>query len=390
MKRGVNLYFSILILLASNVNAVEMQGNLNMEQRHYISEGEQQEKQYEATLSFEPELYYSRDNIEINIKPYARANSIDENKSDFYFKEFNFIYTLNAHEFKVGIDQVFWGVAESQHIIDVINQTDTLASVDFEQKIGQPMLQYTYYTNESSLQFFLLTNFEEPPYASNEGRLRPALVVDPSLAHFESGKGKNRRDFAVRYSDRLTSIDYSLHYFNGIQRNPVLQYSAAHNALAPFYPNMEQVGLESQLVYENWLFKFEGYHRHSTDNYTALTAGFEYSFVGIFDSLWDLNLIGEYQYDSRQNASLAQGQNDLFLGARITLNDMNGTTALIGVARDLDDSGTRSGRLELSSRFNDSWRWRIEGWMFQAGSQQEITFFAAKDDFLQFTVEYYF
>ncbi|CAH9052479.1 hypothetical protein PSECIP111854_00978 [Pseudoalteromonas sp. CIP111854] len=392
MKCIVNSSYPLLalILIASPVWTFEIQGNLNLEQRHYVSAKEQQSEQYEATLSFAPELYYNHNDIEVNIKPNARINSMDDEKSGFYFKELNLAYTSNAHEFKVGINQVFWGVTESQHIIDIINQTDTLASVDFEQKMGQPMLQYTYYSEDSSLQVFLLPHFQKPKYASKKGRLRPILVVDPSLVQFESSKGKNRQDFALKYSSRLAGIDYSLHYFNGIQRTPILQYSAAHNALAPLHPNMEQVGIESQLVYENWLFKLEGYHRHSTHNYSAVTAGFEYTLIGVFDSFWDINLISEYQYDSRQDPSLAQGQNDLFLGARLTLNDLDGTTALVGLVQDLDDKDTVSGRLEISSRINDSWRWRVEGWLFQADSVDEITFFARKDDFLQFSIEYYF
>lgn len=383
-------FLSAIIMFISDVKSFDVQGNINLEQRHYTSKGDQQTEQYEATLSFQPELYYSYDNIQINIKPYARMNSLDKNKSDFYFKELNITYSSNAHEFTAGINQVFWGVTESQHIIDIVNQTDILASVDFKQKIGQPMLQYTYYLNESSLQVFFLTKFQESLYASNEGRLRPAFVVDPSLVKFESSKGKNRRDFALKYSSHLAEVSYSLHYFNGIQRTPILQYSATHNALAPFYPNMEQVGLESQFVYGNWLFKLEGYHRHSISNYTALTAGFEYSFVGIWGSVWDVNFISEYQYDSRMDASLAQGQNDIFLGARIALNDFNGTTSLIGIAQDLDDNSTHIGRLEISSRLSDSWRWRLEGWIFQTNSPNEITFFARKDDFIQFSLEYYF
>ncbi len=39
---------------------------------------------------------------------------------------------------------MYWGVAESNHLVDIINQTDAVESFDGEEKLGQPMVQYTY------------------------------------------------------------------------------------------------------------------------------------------------------------------------------------------------------------------------------------------------------
>ena len=41
----------------------------------------------------------------------------------------------------VGAAKVFWGTAESRHLVDIINQTDAVEDIDEEDKLGQPMVK---------------------------------------------------------------------------------------------------------------------------------------------------------------------------------------------------------------------------------------------------------
>ena len=47
-------------------------------------------------------------------------------------------------ELRVGIDQVFWGVTESQHLVDVVNQIDLVEHPNGVSKLGQPMVNITW------------------------------------------------------------------------------------------------------------------------------------------------------------------------------------------------------------------------------------------------------
>ena len=46
-------------------------------------------------------------------------------------------------ELRLGVDRVFWGVAESCHLVDIINQTDLIEHPNEEAKPGQPMVHVT-------------------------------------------------------------------------------------------------------------------------------------------------------------------------------------------------------------------------------------------------------
>ena len=103
----------------------------------------------------------------------------------------------------------------------------------------------------------------------------------------------------------------------------------------------------------------------------ALAGGYEYTFVGVRESQIDIGLITEYLYDSRgddidlaaalagQSFSTTPFQNDLVLGARLTLNDAASSELLASVIVDLDGGG-QSYNVEASRRFGDSWKLSLE------------------------------
>ena len=50
---------------------------------------------------------------------------------------------FDGAELRAGIGRVFWGVTESYHLVDVINQTDLVENVDRKDKLGQPLVNFT-------------------------------------------------------------------------------------------------------------------------------------------------------------------------------------------------------------------------------------------------------
>ena len=57
----------------------------------------------------------------------AHAAQRDSARTYADVRELAWIYTRDALQLRAGIDQVFWGVAEFAHVVDVINQADVLA-----------------------------------------------------------------------------------------------------------------------------------------------------------------------------------------------------------------------------------------------------------------------
>jgi hypothetical protein len=145
-----------------------------------------------------------------------------------------------------------------------------------------------------------------------------------------------------------------------------------------------------QYTGEAWLWKLEAVHRHtSLEDYWAATGGFEYTFVGINDSALDLGVIGEYLYDSRGTDGLAPFQNDLFVGARLTLNDAQSSELLAGAVVDLDHS-SKTFRVEASRRIGQSYKLSVEAQLFADVDVNDPLSAFEEDSFVQVELARYF
>ncbi len=126
---------------------------------------------------------------------------------------------------------------------------------------------------------------------------------------------------------------------------------------------IDQTGLDLQWTKYGWLWKLEIISRDGHgDRFTALAGGFEYTFVGVFNTAADLGLLAEYLYDDRDDEikrATAPFEDDVFIGARLTFNDAQSTELLAGLIIDTD-SDTTLWFLEGSRRLRENWTLDLE------------------------------
>lgn len=379
---------SLLTTLALQCHAFELSGQLNVEHRQFLSQGLQDQDKGQSSLVVEPELYWRiNESSDFTFVPFYRLDSMDEERTHGDIREALYLNYWDDYELRVGIGKVFWGVTESAHLVDIVNQTDAIESLDGEDKLGQPMLHFTSIKEWGTLDAMLLPYFRERTFAGDDGRLRPTIPVSRQ-ALYESSREEKHVDFAFRYSKMLGDWDLGLSYFQGTNRDPYYQLNG--NKLQAYYAQAKQVGLDVQGIVGDWLWKLESIYRDSYDHHTGLVGGFEYTIVGAFDTVWDIGLIAEYLYDSRGNNAQSIGQNDVFAGTRLALNDEDSTEILFGITQDLDNQDVYSAKLEASSRLTNNLSWTVNGWLFENDSPDDLLYFARKDDFIEVSLEYYF
>lgn len=366
--------------------------SLTFQQRYFTQQGAQQQAKAHTALAFSAEwAWQSNDRAQQWVlQPFLRWDQRDTERNLTDLRQAYWQYAGAGFDIKAGIDIVFWGVTESQHLVDVINQTDQVASVDGEAKLGQPMLNWNLYGEGGTFSVYFLPYFRERTLAGVDGRLRPPLTVDSKNPLYESTQQQRNLDVALRWSRQFGAADIALSYFNGNNREPLLQLTA-DSQLQPLYIHMQQLGLETQLISGSWIWKLESIYRKTRlDDFTAATAGVEYTQVGLFNTEWDLGWIAEYQYDSRGKHAALPGQNDVFIGGRFVANDAAGTELLLGIAQDLDSFSSQSGKLEASMRLNNSLRLQLDAWFFRSQHSEDPLYYIRRDDFFQLSLDYYF
>ena len=349
----------------------------------------------DLSLSFEPEFYQEWNNglRAFTFTPFIRLDSTDSERMHSDIRAAHYLHVVGDWEWRIGMAKVFWGVTESQHLVDIINQTDLVENIDTEDKLGQPMIETTWLQDWGALQFYILPGFRERTFPGRKGRLRTGLVVDTDDAEYESGAEEYHVDWALRLKTQFGPIDLGLSHFSGTSRVPVLiptLDSKGGLRLTPLYNLIDQTGLDLQAIIGNWTWKLESiYQSKPGRNYSAAVGGFEYTFYGVMESVADIGVLAEYHFDDRKQDAPTGFQDDIFLGLRYVFNDAQDTEILAGGLYDFDFS-SRSFRVELQRRFSDSWRLESELQLFSNVADADPLSVFSRDDYLQVDLAYYF
>ncbi|MCG8608446.1 hypothetical protein MJD09_26095, partial [bacterium] len=308
---------------------LELSGYLAFESRIF-PQSPLLEQQYSAgniSFSAQPEFYYqwADGDQSFLLVPYLRVDQHDGDRTHFDVRELYWQKVWDSAELSVGMRKIFWGVTESQHLVDILNQTDLVENLDTEDKLGQPMVQLSLIQNWGTLSFFVMPYFRKRPFLSGDARLRPSAVIDTDLTRYESEAEEKHVDWAVRWFQTLGIFDIGLSHFSGTSREPVLAPSqeGGNLVLAPFYHTINQSGLDLQATTGGWLLKLEAINRFGQgDRFFATVGGVEYTFGNIKSSGIDWGVLAEYHYDERGKAATTPFDDDIFIGSRLAFNDV--------------------------------------------------------------------
>ena len=93
---------------------------------------------------------------QFRFKGFFRYDVQDSERTHWDIRELYWLLNRDLWEFSVGLKKIFWGVTESAHLVDIINQTDQVESFDGEQKFGQPMVHASHVSKIGIWDFFVM------------------------------------------------------------------------------------------------------------------------------------------------------------------------------------------------------------------------------------------
>ncbi len=403
-----SMIFGTWIATTTGVVA-EVSGELILEARYFPETAlfSSQEELY-GSVSAEIEYFtplMGNQNLTLSINPFVRYDQHDDERTHADLRELLLTYSMGDWEWRLGIGKVFWGVTESQHLVDIINQTDFIEDIDGEDKLGQPMINISWLQDWGALNVFILPYFRERTFAGVNGRLRAPVVVDTNnpeflttttigfaSAEYESEIEQGHVDAAIRWSGTIANYwDVGLYYFNGTAREPelILQSSTDGPVLIPRYNQIHQVGLDLQATLDSWLLKLETIARSGDpEDYQAVVAGFEYTFFDLGAGL-DIGALLEYHHDTRGQTNNAIFQNDVFAGIRLGFNDEQSSEFLAGGYLDLDNDSAFF-RIEGSRRIGSNFKATLQAQLFDINDVTDPQYFIQQDDYIEFSLGYFF
>ena len=390
---------------------IDISGRLSTEAWLYPQSAEYpDQRSYAGGLALETTFYVeNEEGTSITLTPFLRYDAGDPDRTYADFRE---AYLLmygdvgdDEWELRLGIDRVFWGVVELRSLVDIINQTDVVEHPNEKIKMGQPMAHFTWSGDWGALEFFAMTWHRARTYPGRHGRQRYEFIVDQDMISYESGAKKWHIDLASRYSGFFGPLDIGLSLFNGTNREPSLlpRLVDSELILAPHYEKIRQFGVDAQLTKGSLLLKLEAIYRAGAknsrfilhlnnfeeENYTAFILGSEYTFYSIWGSNSDLVLFAEWAYDGRGRWATNAFANDLFLAARLGLNDAQSTEFVVSVLGSLDNS-SRVVAGEFKRRLSDSWFLHVETSAFLDIDEDDFIYYVRRDSYIRVNLAYSF
>ncbi|MEM6637422.1 MAG: hypothetical protein AAF667_16185 [Pseudomonadota bacterium] len=299
-----------------------------------------------GALIFTGDLTWRSDDrsLQFVLEPYLRLDEQDNERTYGDLRRGFVRYFGDVWDVTIGADRVFWGVVESVNVVDVINQRDALENPDLDEKLGQPMIRFAALTGIGTFEVYYMPTFREREFVGLESRNRLPAPVNSSAALFDREDGSNADDFALRYSNTFGSVDLGVSYFYGTSRAPLLSFDGASGTFIPRYQRLRQIGADLQYTAGAWLWKLEATETEiAADSFNSAVGGLEYTFFDVAGSGRDVGLIAEYLYDGRTTglSPATPFDDDVFLGTRITWNDVQDTEFLAGVIIDRDTNAAQ-------------------------------------------------
>lgn len=377
-------------------DSVELSGYVASEGRVYVEDAQfpDQFDGFQASLLTEPELEFDSGGgqHQFSLVPFFRLDSRDRERSHWDIREAYWRFSDSGWELLAGFNRIFWGVTESRHLVNVVNQIDLLEDVDQEDFLGQLMVQFASQQDWGRMEGFLLVGFRGLRFPGPDGRLRPALPVDDGFDRWNWGFERAGPDLALRYAHYIGAWDVGLSYFYGTGREPRLVFAPNLMTLQTEYETIHQGGLDLQLTTDAWLWKLEAIIREGHGPvFAAAVGGFEYTFYQVFESDADFGVLAEYLFDGRdsQQAPPTTSDRDFFLGTRLTLNDFNDSSMLLGAIVD-HRRGFVAISLEGERRLASHWKAELESRLFLNVDSLDPLAIFENDDYFVARISYFF
>ncbi len=396
--RMMRFYSTACLLLFTSpgfADELELRGNVALQTELYTANSDHREamQRSNASVSGEVEFYKGLGDGDRNIvvTPFLRIDQGDRERTHFDFREFLYQQNSDNWELRLGLGKVFWGVAESRNVVDIINQTDAVEGITTNEKLGQPMVHLTRLTEKGDFELFVMPGFRERTLTGSDGRPRPVLPFALGNATYEDSSEESHVDFALRYTNAIEEWDIGISVFQGTSRDPLFRFNQADLTLRPFYYQVQQFGLDLQATLESWLLKLELIQRNGDEieNHAEAVAGFEYSFYSVLETDTDIGIVAEYLYDEMGEDAYHPLQNDILVGIRFALNDEQSTDALIGVISDLD-GGAQTFSIEANRRIGSEFKLTLDAVLWTNTSDDEQLDALRNEDYVSATVAWFF
>jgi hypothetical protein len=340
---------------------VEYKGNISFESQ-YLHHDIFDKRKNALALRVESELKKSWGEGVFVGKIKALLDKDDSSRRYIDFSDLYYQYNFEDSDILIGRNTRFWGALEFYNITDVFNTKDFLDDpFDYDSKLGSWNIAYTHYLESGEFSLIVKLHEERQRVQDRESvnNFFPLPYEDTLLTQ----KDENRPSLFLKYSASAEDIqiDYAFIYENGYDSQRYMSINPRGKLQENAYIVNKFLGYATY-IHGDMIYKTEMAYALSDDkqvsDYGEFGLGMEYTMYGFWQKR-DLGLLAEYyRYEAEDSTKVDFNKffaNDLTLGFRLSLNDLDSSEVLGGLDIDLDND-EKIFFLEYETRLLDSYK----------------------------------
>jgi len=378
-----NLFILMIILVLPALAfsfELDSQGEIRFESRNFKNDDLEatDDHNYGLFTRLQTKAKFEDAKVTFKTSLVSRLGQNDSERDVFYFEDAYVEKDFGSLQIFAGLRTLNWSTAEAFHPSDIVNARNFDSQFENAEKFGEPMLGFSGQSGDYAFQAFYMPYLTAPKLTSSQNRAsffpQGFSVVEESFVNqdgeLESGSA---HQWALKASMSKWGGDWSLYWVHQFDRSQPFVVATSPSTLKPVFVEMDQVGLNLQQQFSDFIFKFEGAQRIfktglvSNDfglvpfeTHTILASGLEYT-LG-WDSGSETMLLSEIQFVSdlgkskRQQANIFQ--RDGLLGFRHSFNDSLSREILLITIFDLELKKQIMVSASYSQRWKDVWRFK--------------------------------
>lgn len=350
----------------------EYKASLAALSRHYLFNRADHDINDNLDLEARFALIYDNDrNFHLHLEPRVKVDPLDLDRNRYLPNESYLMFFNRVLELSAGLRLMSWGVSRSYNPTDVLNRPDLEGNYYNPDRLGEAMVGVKGTISDAGpfseivLEGLVLPWFQETPLPKNDtrfavegnvGAVRFNAIETQEYPTFIKGLGA-----AARVGATIKSVDLTLHYYHGPERNPsYILVIDSRGALRtqPFYYTIDMIGVNIAATLGKFTLHGESALKLTRANaprfhelpvlansdvipndYLQFVVGSDYTIDGFLRN-GTLVLAVEYLGEDDHTLILEEFRplkNDIFVGLQWQLNDTRLTQVEMGAIKDLSN-----------------------------------------------------
>ncbi len=357
--------------------------NLSMDSRIFSDDNKNSTNDQHLSLLGELKTRYKGSFISLRMEGKFLIDQYDEDRSYHKFTDAYANFKLTPFRLFAGYRIYNYSVLEFFHPMDFINARSVEISPTQFERFGELSAGLSVNLGTFNLEAVAFLDSSDNVFPGANNRMNPSSVT-LGASKFLNDNARpedepNTPGFLFKLKQSTDVIDYSIYYFSLVDKRRNSPYVENITDIRPLYFINSGFGVTAEIEAYEYLFKIEassnsykekfsesvpilGPQNYKKDDHIELAFGLEKSYPAMkgheITALLEYSLIIPKESSVESN-EIGLFQNDLAIGFRYSLNDINSSNLDFFFITDNENPSEYVAQISWSSRLSDKWGYSI-------------------------------